>query len=258
MLQIRSFFILCMLLVVASRPAFPQIPSSDTETKASNKACLHVGIFSDFGKVATSVAIPILERMYSLAGLCMKPVYMPSNRSMRQLMSGVLDAEMVRAPAAIVHMNKQAVLVPQAMVNVSIQFTWVDGLDFDGTLKGLKGKSVGILSGMSTQRQQLAHYTDKITQLQNLNSVGDLLERGRIDVLISGGMAYFRLRDKLAAKGIQLHAKVFLQVPAYHALHVRHADKTKRLAAALKAMITNGEFAKFNPKLGLLPAAIEP
>jgi len=257
MLRVRVWCLGFALLLIGSAPATSASPGY-TAIQANAQICLKVGFFSDFGEVSTKIALPILNRMYDLAGYCMNAVYMPSNRSKILLQRGELDAEMARAPATVAQMNGQAILVPQPIMKVKIQFTWIDGLPFDGTLANAQNKTVGILRGLPTVHKHIEQYTKSVTLLQNLNSAGELLERGRIDMLVSGGIGYPQMRDNFAKRGIKLRAKSFLEIPAYHVLHYRHTAKAAAFAAALKYMIANGELKGINAEQGLLPAKILP
>lgn len=254
----NTLLIMGLVIVVLQLPVAAQQNTAAKLPPSTKEKCLKIGMFTDFGEAVTDIAIRVLGRMYSLAGYCMEPVFMPSNRSMRQLMNGDLDGEMARAPNSVDQMGRQAISVPQPMMAVQIQFTWIDGLPFGGTVEDLRGRSIGLLRGLPTVQKYLAAYSDQITLLQNLKSAGELLKRGRIDMLVSGGIGYPKMREDFAKHGIKLRAKPFLEIPAYHVLHISHSEKVAALADALKHMIANGELKSINAEQGLLPAKILP
>jgi polar amino acid transport system substrate-binding protein len=219
-------------------------------------ACLKVAMFSDFGETVSQIILPQLQRMYSLAGLCMKPVYLPSKRSSRQLLAGNIDAEMIRLRAAVTRSQGQGILVPQPIFITDMALSWIEGLEFDGSLEGLAGHSVGLLRGQLSIRERIEPYADNITLLQTLDSAAELLGRGRIDIIVSDGVTLSEIRNRCEAKNFTLISKSFMHVNIFHMLHIRHADKAERLALALRTMIVNGEMASFDAKYGLFPAKV--
>jgi len=251
---------LASLLLIFSAVYAPTGLAADQviPTTPNPERCLKVGIYNDFGPTVGNIMIPILKRMYSLANLCMIPVGLPSMRSRRQLASGHLDAEMVRAPAGIEGMNGQAILVPQPIFRVSVLFTWRQSLEFDGSFKSLKGRAVGVLSGQRAARALVQRYTNNVTPLYNMKSAAKLLARRRIDVLISDGVGQAKFRRNFEKEHELLRFKVISNALVHHVLHVRHADKAEHLASALKSMIKNGELANLDAEHGLFPAEILP
>lgn len=212
---------------------------------------MKVGVFSDFGPTSTNIIVPLLERMYELADLCIDPILLPSSRSAMQLKRGELDAEMVRVPTGIAATNDQVILVPQPIFVTNVQFTWVKGLDFNGTLQDVAGRSVGLLRGQHATRNRFEKLTNNLTLLPNLNSAADLLARGRVEVLVSDGVGHDELEKSLLALDKPLETKIFLQAVVYHVLQVRHTDKAERLASALKTMIKGGEISHLGNQYGL-------
>ena len=249
LLSIFSAFVAC----TAIAPISPAHANNNRE----GTPCLKVGVFSDFGKTASGIILPVLSRMYKIADLCMEPIFLPAKRSALQLADGDLDAEMVRVATDRGEAQNYSLLVPQAIFRVDVQFTWLNSTDFSGTFTDLKGRSVGVLSGQRAALDRLKPYTNKIVPLHNLKSVAPLLERGRIDILLSDGIGLADLRKDYTSDKTQLRHKVFAHRLVYHVLHKRHADKAERLALALKIMLQSDELSYFSKEYGLYPAEIE-
>ncbi len=251
MRQIFLPFLIIAVLVGGNRGANAAALALQTETRPKEQACLKVGIFSDFGQTVIDIAVPVITRMYKTAGLCMEPIVLPSRRSALQLRAGQIDAEMFRTKQAIIRTKHPGILIPQPMFRTNMQISWIGEKPFSGSLKDLTGRSIGMLRGQTSIHRLVSKYTDKITLLQTLEKGPELLERGRIDFLISDSVSLFEIRKGCEALDLALQSKSFKTVDIFHVVHKRHADKVTRLTKALQSMIKNGEMDGLDKGYGL-------
>jgi len=240
-LGLKLGFFLSAMLMATSLHAQPTPP----------KNCLQVGFFVEDGTQGAVIMMHLLKRMYKVAGLCMNPIRMPSKRSAQMLITGKLDGEMARAGEIQAEYKQKAILVPQPILRVNFQLAWLDNNNFDGTLIGLKGQNVGMLAGQIWASRFIEPFAGTITELNDLKSAAELLERGHIDVLASDSVSQVELQRKFPAQNSPLRVKILRQVDIYHVLHVSQIDKAERLALAIKTMLRSGELDKFNGRLGL-------
>lgn len=208
----------------------------------------------------TSPYIPLVRRLLQDAGITAQFAVYPAERSRQMLISGAVQAEFFRQPAAVAELGSGMALIgPLVCVEVTA-FVRTDSSVDAPTLEALKPYRVGVSRGnqLPLEAAQAAGLTVEVISPEALMP---MLDKGRIDVALQtyriGQQAIDKagLSERLSQRGPML-----VNRPSY--LVIRRPlppGAEARLQASADHLIKTGEwqrlFAAANKQQGLPAAA---
>jgi len=245
---------LAALLLLSALTTVP-IAATEPQGAQAGTRCMTIAYDKNI-----STAIPVMKaffkQLYGNVGHCVESVGLSSNRARQMLLDGEIDGEWARGKSFL-DLNKNAVIgLPQPLLEMGIEIFWIPGSAFKGHPQDLKGLKAGFPAGFKWIKWNLQKNAATALPLPRDAPVVELLQRGRIDLFVTGSIHAMPVIQARRERGILLENQLWDKIPLYHLVHKRHTALVPRLNQALVDLIKSGEAARMIQVIGLQVAAI--
>ncbi len=184
----------------------------------------------------------VFADIYKSAGLCAVSLSMSAKRVEQMAMSGALDGHWLRVEGYAKTFDQTMVTIPVPLLQVDATFLSMEGTDFGGTVKGLKGLRVGYQSGFRWLEKRLSGSGAQLIETPYGVPIKDLLQRGRFDVFSTDSARAQGIIDDFSNAQVEVRIHRWKTISFYHLLAQQHADKVDALSEAITAAIADGAF----------------
>ncbi len=185
------------------------------------------------------------------SGYRLEVVAHPAERGLKNVNSGVDDAEMTRV-SGLDAAYPNIVQVPESI------FTWrfvvfsKSDIRLDDGWSSLEGKSVAYLNGWKILEKNVPASTHAV-KVRNPEQLFALLAKGRVEAIIYEYWAGMNFLRQPAFAAIKAQRPALMVENMYMYLHRRHRELVPRLSAALSGMKQDGTYQRlFGQVLGPL------
>jgi len=193
-------------------------------------ACLTIGIGT--GGAYAEDRAALVKKIFTEAGLCVRPLLMPARRLDLMERRGELDGTAWRDDAYLATHRSEA-KVPSPVVNFRGSLFWLrDHPDPSGAASA----TIGILAGRDWPRDALKGLPVSIFEANDYTQLFRLTESGRLEGFV---MPTF-LFDTLDLDRAKYQSKVIREVPLYLVVQGRHRSAIPALDKAIKTLKNKG------------------
>ncbi len=179
----------------------------------------------------------ILAEAYQHIGMKIEVEYLPGERALRMSNSGNTDGELQR----ILHINKKypnLVMVPVS-IGAFGGYVFTKNTEFQvNGWESLKPYKIGIVRGVKFTEKGTKGM--KVFQASNVVKLFNLLNKGRIDILVTAHFSGLNAIKKTGVKGVKILSPPVEEYALYHYLHKKNADLIPKLIPILKKMEKEG------------------
>lgn len=187
--------------------------------------------------ILNKISIKVLKEAYEKIGIDIEVELMPTFRSIRFANRGITDGEINRIKG-FEKKYTNLILIP-VPINFVDEVVFAKNLDFnvDGT-ESLKPYHIGVIRGLKL--------TDILTKgmertfLQGTEQMFFMLERERIDIVITDRVRGLEKINDMNLKNIRILEHSLIKKDLYHYLHKKHKSIADKLTKALKEMKRSG------------------
>lgn len=193
------------------------------------------------GAYVQQVSEAVLKAAYAKIDIEFETSWLPAKRALLMSSSGQSDGELSRIGAI-------AEKYPE-LLQVKVPINQVDGIAFTknkplaiNSWESLKPYRIGINRGvifsvMGTKGMD-------VTFVNSFHALFKMLDKGRVDVVVSPRSTGYALILKQNLKGIHINEPSLTRLNLYHYVHKRHANIVSPLEAVLKKMKESGEIER--------------
>lgn len=193
----------------------------------------------------------ILKEVYTRAGIPLEFVPLPTERSLHQSTRSLIDGELVR-------IHKVGDIYP-TLFRVPTPFTFFEARAFSRTQEikqdiekngwnALQNYRVDIVRGMEHAEVDLAEIKS-LVDVDRTDQLFKMLERDRIDVLMSTKVSGYFFTKKFGLKSIHLIEPALQRHDLYHYLHEKNKKYIPILDEAVRAIKESGELTELRENL---------
>lgn len=184
----------------------------------------------------------IIEKAYKELDIKVEFVELPGKRALAESSSGHLDGELSRIYDVGLE-YPSLVRVPTPMYWFTpVAYSHLDKLDLKGS-DSLKKYRIGIMIGMY-YTEQAANEFGKVTLIDDLQRLYQLLNRGRIDIVLDSDINGRYYMKKNGYKNVHPITPKLSRINAYHYVHEKHKTLVPKLDKVFTAMKKSGELEK--------------
>jgi ABC-type amino acid transport substrate-binding protein len=224
----------CLLGLSISCPLTAQAPAQSTAQKTMKIAVMDI---PDHILIRR-----IIEKAYKQLDIKVEFVELPGKRALAESSSGHLDGELSRIYD--VGMEYPSLIrVPTPMFWFTpVAYSHLDKLDLKGP-DALKKYRIGIMIGMY-YTEQAANEFGQVTLIDDLQRLYQLLNRGRIDIVLDSDINGRYYMKKKGYKNVHPITPKLSRINAYHYVHEKHKALVPKLDKVFTAMKKSGELDK--------------
>ena len=184
----------------------------------------------------------IIEKAYKELNIKTEFVELPGKRALIESSSGHLDGELSRIYDVGLE-YPTLVRVPTPMFWFApVAYSHLEKLDLKG-VDALKKYRVGIMLGMY-YTEQAANEFGQVTLVDDLQRLYQILESGRIDIILDSDINGKYYMKKKGYKNVQAVTPQLSRINAYHYVHEKHKDLVPKLDKIFATMKKSGELDK--------------
>lgn len=184
----------------------------------------------------------VAKEAFRRAGLRLKLVRLPAERALINANAGIEDGEVSRI-AGIEKAYPNLIPVPERLVEHHFVALTRNAELKQANWDALMPYSVGHIRGYKIFESNLKPGT-QITTVDTAEQLMNMLDKGRIDIALYRRWEGIALAEKMGIKNIHVIEPSLAEKEIFIYLHKRHADKIPAIAAALRAIKTEGLFAR--------------
>lgn len=190
------------------------------------------------GAYIQKISEAVLKEAYSRLGLSFQTSWQPAQRALISVTSGASDGEVSRVGAI-------AKLYPE-LIKVKIPVNYIEGMVFSKkpnlTINGWESLStykIGVNRGIKFSEKGTQGMN--VTLVSSFSSLFKILDKNRVDIVISPRIIGLFQLAKLKLKGITINEPPIVKLNQFHYLNKKHAKLASRLEIVLKNMQMKGE-----------------
>ncbi len=190
------------------------------------------------GSINHQIGSSILETAYKKIGISVDTVEMPAKRSLVMVNAGDFDGEVQRIGNIDRH-YPNLIVVPEPLLYLeSSVFIKNSEIRIKGW-EDLSPYTIGIPRGI----MYLEHHTKGLNRIfvKSQDQLFDLLNTGRIDVVIISTNYGLSFLNKHKGMKIRMLVPPILKIPLYHYLHRKHRNLIPKIAESIRQMRISGE-----------------
>lgn len=184
----------------------------------------------------------VISDVYEDAGFCANSVRLSPKRIEQMMKAGSLDGDWIRVQGFAGLTGQDMMPVPVPLFQLETIFVSLKSSDFDGTETDLNGRRVGHTSGFRWIESRLAPLGGIPMEVPRTVPVVELLMRKRFDVFATLTANVSRITAEAEKTEQAITIRSWQQIPTFHYVHKRHAEKVPALSSAFERAIKNGAF----------------
>lgn len=195
------------------------------------------------GSVLGGKAEAVLREAYSRIGYDIASVVLPGARALAHSSEGLTDGELERVYAVGEQFPTLIRVEPAILELRGMAIVKGDDSRFKG-VESLRSRRVGIKLGIVFARNLVERHGLEFVEMGNLTKLLEMLEKGRLDVVIADRASGSKALSDLGLKDVTMVKTPLVVHKLYHYLHMKHAWLGPKIGAVLARMKKDGELER--------------